>query len=191
MQSISQFFPVTLPAIWRHLSPSSFNNVMGSWLFDSSSLTARLKANCQKFHVEVIGQKEEIVQTQDACEHITQGTKAIIREVLLYCDGQPHVFARSIMPLDSLTDDEAFLANLGDKPLGQAIFNSPHLTRGDFSVAQFDSDTRVVKLSNTITDINVEALWGRRSIFFLHDKPLAVAEVFLPSAIAYQEEMAV
>jgi len=29
-------------------------------------------------------------------------------------------------------------------------------------------------------------LWGRRSTFMLHGKPLMVAEIFLPNAFAYQ-----
>ncbi|MFB0999733.1 MAG: chorismate lyase, partial [Colwellia sp.] len=32
-------------------------------------------------------------------------------------------------------------------------------------------------------------LWGRRSTFMLHDKPLMVAEVFLPNAFAYQPDI--
>ena len=186
MQDVTQLFPVNLDADWSHLSAKDFSPVLADWLFDAGSLTARLTARCQEFKVILLGQQHHMVSAYEACEHIPEGTQVIAREVLLYCDNHPQVFARSLMPLTSLTGEEAALSELGDKPLGQAIFNSPHLTRGDFAVAQFDNDSGVASLAKTLALPLADKLWGRRSIFFLHDKPLAVAEVFLPNAFAYE-----
>lgn len=192
MQDFTQLFPVTLTANWQHLAASEFSQQLGSWLFNPDSLTGRLKSHCRDFRVELLGQEQMPCPENEACEHIRAGELVIVREVLLYCDNVPHVFARSLMPLATLTGDEAFLSELGNQSLGQAIFNSPYLTRGDFSVAAFDASSSVAQLSEQLSLSMQGKLWGRRSIFFLHDKPLAVAEVFLPNAIAYQtsEEVA-
>ncbi|WP_448212521.1 chorismate--pyruvate lyase family protein [Colwellia sp. MEBiC06753] len=187
MLDFSRFFPVTLSAQWQDNTDISMPSVLHSWLYDAGSLTARLKSHFTNFRVEVIGQVEQACLPQDACQHIKVGEPVIVREVLLFCDDKPQVFARSIMPLATLTGDEAKLAGLGNMPLGQAIFNSPYLTRGEFSVAQFDADSTVASLASDLGCVASQSLWGRRSIFFLHDKPLAVAEIFLPDALAYSQ----
>ena len=186
MFDCTHLFPVTLTAKWQANAESALSPTLKSWLFDSGSLTARLKAHCHHFEVVVIGQAEQVCSEQEACEFIPAGEPMLVREVLLLCDGKPQVFARSLMPLSTLTGDEAFLGELGNMPLGQAIFNSPYLTRGEFSVAKFNQQSAVGQLAEQLSLPTQESLWGRRSIFFLHDKPLAVAEVFLPQAVAYQ-----
>lgn len=186
MQDLTQLFPVTLISKWQHLPPEQFPEMLASWLFDPNSLTARLKTQCSEFKVVVLGQEQTVCSEEEACDHIPAGEPILVREVLLYCDDVPQVFARSLMPLATLTGDESFLSELGNQPLGQAIFNSPDLKRGDFSVAAFTDDSSVVKLARKMNLPSQDTLWGRRSIFFLHEKPLAVAEVFLPDAVAYQ-----
>ncbi len=186
MFDYTRLFPVTLNANWLTEPQLPLSPELKSWLYDGGSLTARLKAHCHQFEVIVLGQSEQLCSAEEACSHIKEGEPVIVREVLLLCDGKPQVFARSLMPLSTLTGDEACLAGLGNMPLGQAIFNSPHLQRGEFSVAKFSSQSSVAQLAEQLELTPQHELWGRRSIFFLHDKPLAVAEVFLPQALAYQ-----
>jgi chorismate--pyruvate lyase len=44
----------------------------------------------------------------------------------------------------------------------------------------------VNKTNNNPKNIIIDELWGRRSVFIVENKPLMVAEVFLPQAFAYQ-----
>jgi len=53
---------------------------------------------------------------------------------------------------------------LGEKPLGEYLFNQAGLTRSDIEINKID-----------------EQSWGRRSWFFLNSKPILVTEYFLPS----------
>jgi len=115
----------------------------------------------------------------------------LVREVILYCDDTPQVFARSLLPLTSLTGSEQQLAHLGNQPLGQVIFNSPDLERKDIEVACLGPQTPVAALARTLDLEDVGRLWGRRSLFYLQHKPIMVAEVFLPGAFAYQQEVVV
>jgi len=62
-------------------------------------------------------------------------------------------------------------------------------------VSSFNCDSSVATLAKNLfkqlhtqhsSELVMQKLWGRRSIFMLENKPLMVAEVFLPDAFAYQ-----
>lgn len=182
----SSLFPVTLSIQWQKPDFYQVNKNILNWLLDPNSLTARLKQNCEVFHVEVLGQHIEPCSMAEANAEIIAGEDVLVREVILYCDNIPQVFARSLLPLTSLTGPEQQLAHLGNQPLGQVIFNSPSLERKNIEIAQFNRQSSVAILAQKLALKNQEVMWGRRSTFLLHNKPFTVAEVFLPDAIAYQ-----
>jgi chorismate--pyruvate lyase len=184
--NLQLLFPVTLPSHWQNSDECTLPEHLQSWLLDPDSLTARLKTHCHQFRVELLGQKVEPCQAHEAVFDIPVGEKVLVREVLLYCDDKPQVFARSLLPLSSLTGTEQALANLGTNSLGQVLFNNPSLERKTIEVAMFDVNSSVGKLAQNLQFSVTYPLWGRRSIFVLEDKPLMVAEVFLPDAYAYQ-----
>lgn len=184
--NLQLLFPVTLPSHWQRSNSYALPKHLQSWLLDPDSLTARLKTHCHQFRVELLGQKVEDCQAHEAVATIPVGEKVLVREVLLYCDDKPHVFARSLLPLSSLTGPEQALANLGTQSLGQVLFNNPSLERQVIEVATFDLTSSVGKLASDLQLNITHPLWGRRSIFVLENKPLMVAEVFLPGTFAYQ-----
>jgi len=190
--NLQSLFPVTLSSHWRDAQGCLLPENLKSWLLDPNSLTARLKSHCHQFRVELLGQKIEICQESEAVGLIPAGDEILVREVLLFCDEKPQVFARSLLPLSSLTGAEQRLANLGTKSLGQVLFNNPSLERQTIEVAEFEATSAVGKLAKQLQLSyqhlsSPENLWGRRSIFVLENKPLMVAEVFLPGAFAYQQ----
>jgi chorismate--pyruvate lyase len=195
-------FPVTLTGQWQ--SPNDENTSLlpeklKDWLLDEGSLTARLKDHCKHFQVQVIGEQEQLCSVAEACHLIKVGEPVLVREVILYCDNVPQIFARSLLPLTSLTGKEQVLAHLGEQPLGQVLFNNPSLQRLQLELSIFSRDSSVARLASEL-EVNhssdkssknrlimlKKTLWGRRSIFMLDNKPLMVAEVFLPDAFAYQ-----
>jgi len=184
--NLQSYFPVTLSSHW--LSPYQYqlSPSLLSWLLDQNSLTARLKAHCQNFRVELLGQHVQACRAEESNDIIVAGEQVLVREVLLYCDDIPQVFARSLLPLTSLTGAEQVLANLGSQSLGQILFNNPSLERQAIEVAEFDANSTVATLVNNLQLNFTDNLWGRRSVFILENKPLMVAEVFLPQAFAYQ-----
>lgn len=152
---------------------------MQDWLIDRGSLTARLIAKSEgKFRVEVVRQ---IIGVPRLDERQALGMKrpalALIREVILCGRGEPWVFARSLLPLASLTGKLRHLRKQGNRPLGAFLFRQPHLARSAIAVAQISRDHGYVP-RNLIGD---QLLWGRRSVFYLQQKPLLVSEVFLPA----------
>ncbi|MCW8864842.1 MAG: chorismate lyase [Colwellia sp.] len=185
--NLQSLFPVTLSNHWQSAERFTIPDSLLSWLLDPNSLTARLKTRCQDFRVELLGQQVESCQEAEVFTGIRVGEKVLVREVLLYCDEKPQVFARSLLPLSSLTGAEQALANLGTQSLGQVLFNNPSLERQAIEVAKFSANSTVAKLATDLQLTVKHDLWGRRSIFVLENKPLMVAEVFLPDAFAYQQ----
>lgn len=188
--NLQLLFPVTLPSHWLNSDSCALSEQLQSWLLDPNSLTTRLTSHCHQFRVELLGQKIEPCQAHEAVAAIPEHEKVLVREVLLYCDDKPQVFARSLLPLSSLTGSEQALADLGTQSLGQVLFNNPSLERKTIEVAEFDLTSSVGKLAQDLQLNITHSLWGRRSIFMLENKPLMVSEVFLPGAFAYQTKTA-
>ncbi|GHE97014.1 chorismate--pyruvate lyase family protein [Thalassotalea profundi] len=182
-------FPVNLHAQWRNAASVTLDHRLLNWLLDANSLTARLKNHCQYFRVKLLGQQIEACHPKEANADIYEGEQVLVREVLLLCDDIPQVFARSLIPLRTLTGSERQLAQLGEQSLGQVLFNSPDLCRKDIEVASFTEESSVFKLALSFSLGQQNELWGRRSVFLLGDKPLMVAEVFLPGAFAYNKDI--
>src|SRR5690606_42133015 len=82
------------------------------WLLDPASLTAKLKQHCHEFAVYVIGQQPGTIRPDEA-RWLDAQDCAAIREVLLCCDGQPWVFARSVFPQQALDEPALQLGQIG------------------------------------------------------------------------------
>lgn len=160
------YLPQQLPERWR------------DWLLDSGSLTQRLKqAFNNDFRVQVV-RHEHCQPTHPEQRFLGSScSMACIREVLLVCGGEPVVFARSVLPDSSLIGNNKELLRLGEKPLGEFLFNHPAMRRGPIEIAELPARQFNQHLDFDYQD---EAAWGRRSLFYLNDKPISVCEVFLP-----------
>lgn len=152
---------------------------MQEWLRDSSSLTARLIARSNgHFGVQLVRQMIGRPRLNE-CQALAmkRPALALIREVILCGNDEPWVFARSILPLASLTGQLRHLRKQGTRPLGAFLFSQPELTRSAIAVAPISRDHGYVP-ANLMDN---KQLWGRRSLFYLQEKPLLVSEVFLPA----------
>lgn len=148
------------------------------WLTDNGSLTARLISCSQgQFSVKVLRQQLGIPSLNERrVLGMGRPRQALIREVILCGKGTPWVFARSILPLSSLTGSLRHLRQQGSRPLGAFLFSQPHLVRSAIAVARISRDHAYMPAELC----GKGHLWGRRSVFYLHAKPLLVSEVFLP-----------
>jgi chorismate lyase len=170
-----------IPFFPRYVRPT---HELLDWLTDEGSLTARLVAKSNgDFRVVIHSQRLGIPQLNEAkVLGITPNRIALIREVILYGCDQPWVFARSVLPLSSLTGPLRHLRKQNNKPLGAYLFNQPSLARKAIEIATIKPTHNYVPnflFSNNST--KKEFLWGRRSVFYLEQRPLLVSEVFLPS----------
>ena len=159
-------------------TPAQMPENLVPWLIDNGSLTRKLVAlSKDQFEVQVLRQE---VATPDAAEanalKITQQTPVMIREVVLKGRGRPWVFARSILPMTTMTGRLVGLRTLSNQPLGELLFQDPSMTREPLEMACLPARILSVPAALAAGD---EPLWARRSVFFLDRKPLLVSEVFL------------
>lgn len=157
-------------------------NEWRDWVLDRGSLTQRLiHASNGHFSVNVVRQQWLHPNRDEAlllgCP-IT--TRALIREVELLCHGEVWVVARSVIPNATLTGAERQLKILGNRPLGAFLFKSRSMKRGPLQVSKASPEFLSMQAGQTLRD----PLWGRRSLFFLHGKPLLVSELFMPTALS-------
>jgi chorismate--pyruvate lyase len=152
------------------------------WLFDASSLTARLQRRCPgQFRVELISQKILKPRLDEtAVLGLRFGDSALIRQVRLYCAGQAVVYARTVIPLTTLEGKARCYANLGNRPLGAMLFADRTMRRGPVMVSQLDETDELFRLWGNAG----VSVWGRRSVFKVSGRPLLVSEYFLPALTA-------
>jgi len=153
------------------------------WLLSRDSLTQRLREAC-------VGPLQVRVRLQTWVRplaeesrllHLPSRRYAQVRQVHLCCNTQPWVFARTLIPLATLTGARRRLLRLGTKPLGEVLFADPQLRRGPLEIARLQPGQPLYNLATAELPQPPAVLWGRRSLFYLQDKPLLVSEFFLPA----------
>lgn len=150
-----------LPRVWH------------DWILDPGSLTRRLQVLGQgDFSVEILflGWARPTLDERRVL-NLPDAHHALIREVVLRCKGEPVVKARSVMPATTLTGKERQLRFLGNRPLGAFLFRSRNMRRTAIEIGAMNWHEE-------------DWIYGRRSVFLLHDKPLLVSELFLPALLA-------
>lgn len=156
------------------------------WLFDPGSLTKRLvHASQGDFSVRVLRQYHGAITTEEQLAlQTTPRSLPFIREVELICNGQPWVYARTVIPRTTESGPGRYLTRLGNKPLGVALFNDPNISRGAIEVKRVASHQLHTSQTYQASDI-----WGRHSCFFLCNSPLLVSEYFLPDCPIYPNQV--
>jgi chorismate-pyruvate lyase len=106
-----------------------------------------------------------------------QGTLGLRRDVLLKADDVSVVAAATLMP-SSVLDAHPWLANLGDKPLGEALKNHGYFWRGPFEFMRIDADLIFQPAPPT-----ERFVLARRFRFTFDSGDLLVTEIFFPGVL--------
>ena len=104
-----------------------------------------------------------------------------VRQVQLLCEGTPWVFARTVVPVSTLSGAQRQLARLGNRPLGAFLFADPGMQRGPVELARICKGQAMFSEASLGLKQKPAEVWGRRSVFRVGGKPLLVAELFLPA----------
>ncbi len=158
-------------------------DVLRTWLLDKGSLTDRLKCACPgNFSLRVLDEVWQRPQLDEArVLNISVTALAWVRQVQLLCDGKPWVFARTIVPVTTLSGAQRRLAYLGNRPLGAYLFADPGMQRSPVQLARITRGSRLFEDAVQGLARKPQAIWGRRSVFRVGGKPLLVSEIFLPA----------
>lgn len=180
MNVISLSFPYGESIQW--FSPEVINSMpktaLKEWLLATGSLTQKLKSCCQEFEVKVLGEHLTVPLSGES----PLQTQVWVREVLLCLDGEPWVFARTLIP-ENLANEQHNFKALGNRPLGELLFSSTDIVPGKIEVAEFESCTKLAQLATSLSQPVNKPLWGRRRYFNLANQDIIVSEIFLPHAV--------
>ena len=157
---------------------------LAPWLRDHGSLTHRIQQRCTRFAVRGMRSGLACIAPDEAAllgvapQHL-----AWSREVFLYADDLPVVFAHSACARQYLHGAWSAVRNLGNKPLGALLFAHPLVDRKPLHYKALRSAHPLYRRATVALGNPPCKLWARRSLFYLHDAPLLVTEVFLPDIL--------
>lgn len=169
------------------LQESAVSTILRDWLLHSGSFMQQLvERGAVDPCVHVLSQEWQYLERwENTLLQVAPDVKALVREVLIISKEKSWMFARSVFPQQTLTGEEAALANLQTRPLGSFLFNHPEMKRSEFSYAclhptmtwhqKIRKHVQTIGRAEILTD-----LWSRYSLFYLQDKSLLLTEVFLP-----------
>ena len=140
------------------------SKIIKSWLLEEGPITKRIKSN-EKFELELLQDDLGNVNKLDRSflGHLNGDMK--IREVILYGNQNPRVYAQSIIPVETINKGLSKLGKLGTKPLGDILFEKNIFKKENTVFAKFKDKKNI--------------FWGRKTKYNVKNKPFSVMEVFL------------
>ena len=157
------------------------------WLDDAGSLTVKLRARCQQFRVRRLHQQRALCLRDEAqMIRLPRAQQVWEREVLLYCDQQPMVFAHTVVPLSASANDWPLFSALGERSLGSTLFGDPLVQRGALHFARLSSQHPLFqRAQQALHRVGqqapaVQSLFARRCLYRRKRGLLLVTEVFFP-----------
>ena len=157
---------------------------LSPWLHDRGSLTQRIRERCELFTVRPVRSGlARIAFDESALLGLSPQRLAWSREVFLYADGKPVVFAHSACAPEHLRGTWGAVRGLGNRPLGELLFSHPQVVRKPLHYKALQVHHPLHRSAVAELGDAPERLWARRSLFTLHGAPLLVTEVFLPGIL--------
>ena len=140
------------------------NKEILSWLNEPGSITSRIKS-FSNFRLKLLrdgpGEVDSIEDDLVVANYEENNT----REVILYSNEKPLIYAKSIIPLATIGLGLGVLGNLKENPLGDILFSNPEIKKKYMLFAKFQS--------------NEEIFYGRKGIYTVRGYPFSVCEIFL------------
>ena len=140
------------------------NKEIISWLTESGSITSRIKS-FSNFRLKLLRDGPGKVDASEDDLIITNYKENNIREVVLYSDEEPFIYAKSILPLETIRLGLGALGSLKENPLGDILFSNPEIKKKHMLFAKFESNKRI--------------FYGRKGIYTVKGYPFSVCEIFL------------
>lgn len=165
-------------SISRHIIPKRLRD----FILDPGSTTSRMQQEyAAQTKVEWLKQNWCVPHYQEAQQlHIPTYQQALIRETYLSCQGKTWMYARAVFPQKLFTGNTQHLQQQLDcRPLGKLLFSDSTMQRSEFELALLQPWHLEYQWALQRYKV-YEALWARRSIFRLQQKPLLLTEIIFP-----------
>lgn len=179
--NFSSYFNYFSTLSWQSVEQFQFSEQLDSqWLQEQGSLSQRFSLQCDHLCAQVL--RNQLVSANDLTDfqkkmlfpqsHSEQ--ECLIRDVILIADDEPWLLGSTIIPRSSLSDEQFDLSQQGEVPLGLTVFQAQQVARDGLHLGMIDSP--------------LGALAARSSRLWMNQKPMLVAELFLPPSPIYRKE---
>lgn len=168
---------------WHRFIPGAAP-AYAAWLHDHGSLTRRIQQRCTQFQVGNVYTGLSMANHDEMqLLGMPRQQQLYTRDVFLYADKQPVVFAHSVVAAQHLRGAWHTLQHLGNRPLGALLFTHPLVRRAPLSFRALKPEHPLYRDAVKTLNAAPPRLWARRSVFTLHGAALLVTEVFLPNIL--------
>ena len=140
------------------------NKEILSWLNEPGSITSRIKS-FSNFRLKLLRDGPGEVDITEDDLIVANYEENNTREVILYSDEKPLIYAKSIIPLATIRLGLGVLGNLKENPLGDILFSNPEIKKKYMLFAKFQSNKKI--------------FYGRKGIYTVKGYPFSVCEIFL------------
>ena len=138
--------------------------VIKSWLLETGPITKRIQLD-EKFNLIVLKDEVDHYSSEEKDFLGVVESEIRIREEILMGNNKPKVFARSLIPVITINEGFSKLGELGNKPLGDILFEKDFFTKKQAVYCRFKD--------------NDSLYWARKTKYEVNKLPLSVMEVFL------------
>lgn len=155
------------------------------WLSERGSLTKRLQQHSTEFSVQplcLVRQKPPFAEI--GLLPVLPRQHALLRDVVLRCDGEAVVFAHSVLPQGAMRGAWRGLGRLGAHSLGGTLFADRRMCREELQYKKISAQHFLFKRAAEHVTISGKSIWARRSVFRLGRNAVLVTELFLPAVLA-------
>lgn len=180
-KNYSQHFNIFTRMDWQQVQSFHFADAFDpDWLLEQGSLSRLFSKQCRQLTAHLVTQRilpaESLTDFQ--CSMLfasgTPAEECLLREVVLAADDVPWLLGSTLIPRSSLSDEQFDLTVQGEVPLGLTVFQADQVARDGLHLGQIDCE-----LGN---------LAARSSRLWMNQKPMLVAELFLPPSPIYRKD---
>ena len=166
---------------YRHAGAVRAPAPLHGWLVAEGSLTAKLVAHSDAFRVQRLRQRSALCLPDEAAAiGMPRPGRVWEREVLLRCDGEPVVFAHTVVPMSATANDWPLFSALGERSLGSTLFYDPLVRRGQLEFARIRGGHPLMQRACEALGASHPLLYARRCLYRRKNGTLLVTELFLP-----------
>lgn len=171
--------------IWKNALPTDLSANLAEWLLHAGSFMERLRSkNIHDAMIHVLGECwGQPSALEVGCLQKVQ-SDALIREVLINSQQKQWMYARTVIPRETIAGELSVLGDLKNRSLGSVLFQQPDMQRSAFDFVMLQPDTEWHQKMTAYLQCELPALWMRRSVFSIAEKKILLTEVFLPDIIA-------
>ncbi|HBV76552.1 MULTISPECIES: chorismate lyase [Vibrio] len=180
-QDYSQHFNIFARIDWQQVQSFHFADSFDpDWLLEQGSLSRLFSKQCHQLTAHLVNQRILPAKslTDFQCSMLfARGAvieECLLREVVLAADDIPWLLGSTLIPRSSLSDEQFDLTSQGEVPLGLTVFQADQVARDGLHLGKIDCE-----LGN---------LAARSSRLWMNQKPMLVAELFLPPSPIYRKD---